>query len=981
MKSINLALLCIGLLFTATQVSSQETAISPTIILTPVAFEITEPLRDNPVISNNEFSESEFYMNAQRDRKINPDIVPPDFNDIPPDPGVQRKSGWIQSSKASLNNFAGQNSGSFPPDANGTVGENYYFQVVNVTYAIYDKTDGSIVAGPSPLNSIFNSSLPGAGCNSGDPIVLWDEHADRWLYAEFSLCSSTDYMLIAVSQTNDPTGSWYSWSYDVDDMPDYMKFGIWQDGYYMATNTGGGNDVYVFDRATMLTGGANPTMIGFDNAWRPTTFDGFHCILPLDNDGPWAPDGSPGQFITIVDDGQGNAADQLWTYELVADWITPLNSTFDRTQTLDVNAFSGNFNNSWNNIPQMGTSQTLDGLSTILMYRAQYRNFSGVERLVCAHAIAESSSEAALRWYELENTGSGWSIRQQSTYNPDNISRWNMSIAMNGDQEIGIGYSVCNATMYPGIRYIGQSSSANILANSTLDIAETVIWEGNNYQTSYNRWGDYSNISVDPSDDYTFWYTNEYVSPSTHGTRIASFNFVPPSLTADFSSNLTTVVAWNSVNFTDLSLASPSSWNWTFEGGTPESFSGQTPPSVTYSTDGFFDVTLTVGNGSETHTTTKTNFIHVSNCSYCASVYTNTSDDWISNVTFNTINNSSSSLGYEDFTSLVTNVEKNSTYNLSVTINVVGPWVQHCFAFIDWNQDCDFADSGESYDLGQVSGTGTSTLSANIIVPEDALQGLTQMRVVEKYNANPGPCENSTYGEVEDYTINVTGGMQEIELSAFLEGSFNGFGMETDLASWIPLDQPYDELPWEYPGTENVVSLPNGNVVDWVLVELREALTPAEANTASLMGRQAAFILVDGQVVGLDGSSNIQFNNATSKNIYALLWHRNHLAVISAKALLPAGGSYIYDFTDRIDKAFGGPDAQKELGAGIWGMIAGDGDRNGMIDSGDKSTLWDIESGSAGYINTDYNLDGQSNNIDKDEYWLPNSGKGTQVPD
>ncbi|RLD52335.1 MAG: hypothetical protein DRJ05_17510, partial [Bacteroidetes bacterium] len=225
---------------------AQDEAVHPNEILTPIAFEITGPLRDNPIDLSFELDQAEFYMNNQRDREINPNIFPPDFENMPNDPGVQTKAGWKESPKATLKNFAGQNSGFYPPDCNGTVGANYYFQVVNLTYAIYNKSTGAVVAGPSPLNSIFNSSLPGAGYNDGDPIVLWDEHADRWLFAEFSYSGSNDYMLIAVSQTNDPTGSWYSWSFDVSDLPDYMKFGIWEDGYYMATNTGGAgkNDVY-----------------------------------------------------------------------------------------------------------------------------------------------------------------------------------------------------------------------------------------------------------------------------------------------------------------------------------------------------------------------------------------------------------------------------------------------------------------------------------------------------------------------------------------------------------------------------------------------------------------------------------------------------------------------------------------------------------------------------------------------------------------
>ncbi len=605
---------------------AQDEVVHPTVIKTPVAFEITGPLRDNPIVTETATANEEAYLNDHRDREINPNIKPPDFNNMPVDPNVQTKPGWVEGTKATLMNFAGQSSGSYPPDCNGTVGANYYFQVVNTTYEIFNKSTGASVAGPSPLNSIFNSSLPGAGFNNGDPIVLYDSQANRWFYAEFSLgtppsYSENDYMLIAVSTTSDPTGTWYSWSYDVDDTPDYMKFGIWQDGYYMATNTGGAgkNDVYVFERSVMIAGGASPQMIGFDNPNRPSTFDGFHCILPMDNDGAWAPSGTPGQFITIVDDGQSNPADQLWIYELQADWTTPSNSTFSRVQTLNVNSFSGNFNSSWDNIPQSGTTRKLDGLSTILMYRAQYRNFNGTQRLVCAHAIAENSSEAALRWYELENTGSGWSIRQQSTYNPDNVSRWNMSIAENGDHEIGIGFSVSNSSMNPGIRYVGQSASANAAANNTLDMAETVIQNGSYSQTGANRWGDYSNISVDPTDDHVFWYTNEYVSNSSdnHGTRIASFQFSSPSSppVADFSANnLYPLNSLTTVIFTDQSTNNPTSWSWTFTPNTVTYVSGSSTsqnPQVRFNSFGAYTVSLTATNAFGSNTNTKTDYIHV----------------------------------------------------------------------------------------------------------------------------------------------------------------------------------------------------------------------------------------------------------------------------------------------------------------------------------------------------------------------------------
>ena len=763
------------LIFSSFLVFSQDAknnSIHPNVILTPVAFEVTEPLRDNPIVSDILLKDYEFIFNNHENRLLDPSIIPPNFKTREVDRNIQSTPGWLGGTKALDKNYAGQNSGSYPPDTNGSVNDNYYFQVVNSTYAIYNKSDGSLAAGPSNLNSIFNSSLPGAGCNDGDPIILWDEHANKWLFAEFSLCGSNDYMLIAVSQTADPTGAWWSWSFDVADTPDYMKFGIWRDGYYMATNTGSGNDVYAFDRNTMITGGSNPTMLGFDNPNRPSTFDGFHCILPLDNDGAWAAAGTPGQFITIADNDQSNPNDALYIYELDANWSTPSSSTFARTQTLNVNSFAGNFTGDWNNIPQKGTSQKLDGLSTILMYRAQYRNFGGDQRIVISHAIAESSDEAALRWYELENSGSGWSIRQQNTYNPDNISRWNMSIAMNGSKEIGIGYSVSNASMYPGIRYIGQSSSANAAANNTLDMAETVIWNGTHSQSSYNRWGDYSNISIDPSDDKTFWYTSEYMGSSTHGTRIASFQFSAPVVNtpvADFSADDLNVDTAQTVNFSDASSNMPTSWSWSFSPSTVTYVGGTSAtsqnPQVTFNATGTYSVTLTATNSAGSDGETKSNYITVStpSISYCASQGNSINDEYIQRVQLNTIDNASGAAsGYTDFTAISTDLTKETAYTITVTPKWTGTVYSEGYAvWIDYNHDGDFTDSGEL--VWSKAASKDTPVSGTFTIPTSATETATRMRVSMKYNGIPTSCEAFSYGEVEDYTVNIIGNTADAE--------------------------------------------------------------------------------------------------------------------------------------------------------------------------------------------------------------------------
>jgi PKD repeat protein len=234
--------------------------------------------------------------------------------------------------------------------------------------------------------------------------------------------------------------------------------------------------------------------------------------------------------------------------------------------------------------------------------------------------------------------------------------------------------------------------------------------------------------------------------------------------------------------------------------------------------------------------------------------------------------------------------------------------------------------------------------------------------------------------ETKNNYITASVPIYSLDLKAYLEGPFNGTGMDASLQALIPQNQPFNMVPWNYGGTEYVGSLPNPNVVEWILVDVREAASAALATGATSIAQQAAFILSDGSVVGLDGSSNLTFQSVVTQNIYVVLWQRNHLGILSNNALVQAEGVYSYDFTTGVNQVYGGLAGHKELATGKWGMFSGDGDRSGTIEIEDKSDSWESEAGEAGYIFTDYNLDGQSNNIDKDEYWLPNIGKGTMVP-
>lgn len=431
-------------------------------------------------------------------------------------------------------NFEGLNGFSNPPDPVGCIGPNHYMQSINSVYAIYDRT-GTLLAGPTNLNLLFGN-VPGTNCNSGDPIIIYDEQASRWLVAEFSLCNANDRMLIAISQTDDPTGSWHQYSFDVDDTPDYMKFGVWRDAYYMGTNTGGSNDdVYAFERSKMLNGDQSAQMIGFENSWRPGNAMGVQLAVPADNDGTFAPVGEPGIFMILNEDGEAGGSDQLWIMELDVDWTTPANSTFTRVQQLNVAAFSGNINSGWDNIDQPGTDQFLCSVSDIVMNAPQYRNFGTHQTIVLCHTVDANGSElAGMRWYELRKTSGNWSIRQQGTYAPDAHSRWMGSIHMNGFKEIAMGYSISSSTVYPGIRICGQNAMENALASGVMNVAEMTIFTGTDSQTGSNRWGDYTACFIDPVDDRTFWYTGMYVdNTNRRHTRIASFNIFPANIYID----------------------------------------------------------------------------------------------------------------------------------------------------------------------------------------------------------------------------------------------------------------------------------------------------------------------------------------------------------------------------------------------------------------------------------------------------------------
>ncbi|MCD4694917.1 MAG: glycoside hydrolase [Bacteroidales bacterium] len=221
----------------------------------------------------------------------------------------------------------------------------------------------------------------------------------------------------------------------------------------------------------------------------------------------------------------------------------------------------------------------------------------------------------------------------------------------------------------------------------------------------------------------------------------------------------------------------------------------------------------------------------------------------------------------------------------------------------------------------------------------------------------------------------------DLDLTVFLEGPFNGTNMNASLNSVLPFSQPFNTTPWNYSGTENVTSIPGNDIVDWVLIDIRDAASADLATPITRIGRHAAFLRNDGKVVDMEGNPVLSFSASVSEGLFVIVYQRNHIPVISGTSLIESGGIYTFDFSTNEGQAFGGAIAHKEVMPGIWAMFSGDGDADGLINLNDKNNVWIGEATTKGYIYGDFNLDIQVDNKDKNENWQPNNGMGSQVPD
>jgi len=425
------------------------------------------------------------------------------------------------------------NSGASPPDTVGDVGLNHYVQAVNAgsgtRIRILDKV-GNLVS------TFTLDSLGSGSCASGlgDPIVLYDRQADRWMISEFS--GSGNYLCVYVSKTGDPVaGGWWNYGFQCPSFPDYPKYSVWPtdanggQGSYIVTANDGGPGIYALDRGKMLNGQAATFQRTTAAAIPNYGFQGLYA--PADVDGASAPPSTSPAIILTKRDTEANsgptgyAGDVLQMYEFRVNWTTPASTTLTGPLYVDIADFDANICGltTWDCIPQPGTTSKLDPLREPVMNRLQYWNHGTYESLVGNFTVdANSGDLAGVRWFELRRSGGNWSASSQGTYAPDAVNRWMAGSAADQSGNIAVAYSVSNATsVYPGLRYTGRQFDD---AAGQMTQAETAVATGDSTQ-GFNRWGDYASMGVDPADDCTFWFTSEYMSQGTWKTRIAAFKF------------------------------------------------------------------------------------------------------------------------------------------------------------------------------------------------------------------------------------------------------------------------------------------------------------------------------------------------------------------------------------------------------------------------------------------------------------------------
>lgn len=518
-------LLFVASILIASSIYAQE-RFAPTQVITGTFIGTTEPLRDYPLHDPNVYSPEEMT------------IVPQQYNAVRQEENNTTSTTIIQNLQTEpggitalpvIQNFLGANqseSGYLPPDPTGAAGPNHYVHSVNSIVKIFDKL-GNLEYGPVNLSTFL-----GIGSNNGDPIVMYDQLADRWFVSEFGSLGSNLGLAIGVSVTNDPTGAYNVYQYDFGLLPDYPHYGLWHDGYYGTFNSGGDSGAFVLERDEMLEGGASPQLVRFDLplvVWNPLTI---RSAEPANLLGTEVDTDLPGYFTYLQDDAWGGNIpfDHLKVWEVEMDWNNADNSTISAPLEIQTDPFDAGevFGDGNGAIRQPGTSQRLAGHGGIISFAANYRPFENHNSwLITFNTFIDANETGGIRWIELRNDDTNpWEIYQEGTYSiADGHSRLMSSANMDALGNIAMAYTTASENLKVSLRYTGRFDGDPL---GQMTLAETTIIDGNGVRTNTNRYGDYAHMTMDP-DNFTFWYTADYFSSNNFwASRIASFRLFGP---------------------------------------------------------------------------------------------------------------------------------------------------------------------------------------------------------------------------------------------------------------------------------------------------------------------------------------------------------------------------------------------------------------------------------------------------------------------
>jgi len=670
--------------------------------------------------------------------------------------------------------FDAYQSGSTPTDPSMAVGPNHVVVTYNTAVAIYDKS-GNLMFGPVSPNPTF---FPNGGCC--DLTASYDQAADRWVLSFLGGGAQ-----IAVSDGPDPINDGWN-NYAIGAVSDYQKLSVWSDGYYMTENTGGGNKVWAMERDEMLAGNA-AQILGFPLPGLVTS--GFFSPQALNVSDANMPAAGGATFIYLQDDAWGGVATdhvKLWTLDM--DWGAGSGSMSAATElptTPFISVFDGG---SFSNLTQPGGGTAVDALQATIMNQAQFRKFGSYNSAIFNFVIdtdASGGELAGVRWYELRQSGDNqpWTVYQEGTYTaPNGKHAWHASMIMDGAGNIAMGYtsmagpSTPNPTDFRISSYYTGRFDGDPLG--TMTVIEELIAAGN-ANIGSTRYGDYSKIDIDPLDDSTFWFINEYQNSGRKGV-VGAFSLVPPGpddigVTAITSPNTGVLTATEIVSIEVRNFGSNDITN----------------PEVQYIADGGATVAETLVGTLVAGTTTTHVFAATADLSAAGnhtivartnlSGDTNPNNDELSktvfngviicepsedcsfgdgftNVTIEEIDNDSGCEGYADFTNLAATLEPGSSYDFTVT---TGYGDQNVRVWIDFNDDGIF-DTSETvvpnFVIAPGAAAGTYTETVTLTIPGSVATGNQhRMRVKSSWQA-PVPddaCEETQYGETEDYSANM----------------------------------------------------------------------------------------------------------------------------------------------------------------------------------------------------------------------------------